>query len=498
MSLYQKYRPNTFADVTGQDHVVSTLENAVNQDKLSHAYLFAGLRGTGKTSVARILAKAMLTKGVEDETLQKLIERGVEEGTIVDLTEIDAASNRGIDDIRELVEKIQFSPVVGSAKVYIIDEVHMLTREAFNALLKTLEEPPPYAYFILATTELQKIPATIQSRCQRFTFRQIREEDIVRRLQFIADQEHITVDRGALRAISHHAQGGMRDAISLLDQLRSLEKISAEDVRERIGETGQEYVQSVFDALDTGNAQVILDLVARLEETGIPLDIFVRQLMMEAHTRLHAFSAEGKPIDFISRLLNVLLSAVRDIRISPVPALVLETSLLSLMDTGSQPSVQPSPKEARKAKKEEERVEAKKTSEPMPAKAEKETPAAMLEEKSDMSDALVEAPELTLDTVLSAWPGIVTKATPAALKMSLKNGRVTAVTDKTVTVSFPSKFHRDRVAHNEGSHTIEDLLQEHFKRSLRLECIVDGGADSASQKTGGSQVDLAAAVAEIF
>src|SRR5438874_2090994 len=150
MSLYRQYRPLTFADVAGQDHVVSTLENAVTQGKLAHAYLFAGSRGTGKTSVARILAKTMLTQGIADETLKRQIITGVEEGHLVDLVEIDAASNRGIDDIRSLVEKIQFSPVVSSAKVYIIDEVHMLTREAFNALLKTLEEPPPYAFFILA------------------------------------------------------------------------------------------------------------------------------------------------------------------------------------------------------------------------------------------------------------------------------------------------------------------------------------------------------------
>ena len=194
MSLYLTYRPLSFADVTGQDHVVTTLEQAAQKGKLAHAYLFAGNRGTGKTSVARILAKTMMMQGIEDETMQKQIKKGVEEGSIVDLLEIDAASNRGIDDIRDLIEKIQFSPVVCNAKVYIIDEVHMLTKEAFNALLKTLEEPPAYAYFILATTERNKIPTTIQSRCQCFPFRNIRDEDIVRRLQFIADSEKIEAD----------------------------------------------------------------------------------------------------------------------------------------------------------------------------------------------------------------------------------------------------------------------------------------------------------------
>ena len=206
MSLYRAYRPKSFADVTGQEHVVTTLESAAKHGKLAHAYLFAGTRGTGKTTCARILAKTMLTASIADPVLRTHVETAVDEGNLVDCTEIDAASNRGIDDIRDLLGKIQFTPVVASAKVYIIDEVHMLTKEAFNALLKTLEEPPSYAYFILATTELHKIPATIQSRCQRFQFRQIREEDIVRRLQYIADQEHITVERPALRAIAFARQ----------------------------------------------------------------------------------------------------------------------------------------------------------------------------------------------------------------------------------------------------------------------------------------------------
>ena len=173
MSLYRQYRPKSFADVVGQDHIVSTLEQAVKQQQLSHAYLFSGPRGTGKTSVARILAKILLTKDMKDEFMQKHIIAAADDGSLVDLIEMDAASNRGIDDIRALLEKIQFSPVVAGAKVYIIDEVHMLSREAFNALLKKLEEPPENAYFILATTELHKVPLTIQSRCLRFPFRHV-------------------------------------------------------------------------------------------------------------------------------------------------------------------------------------------------------------------------------------------------------------------------------------------------------------------------------------
>src|SRR3990167_2984539 len=180
VSLYRKYRPKTFAGVIGQNHIVQTLERAVERQEIAHAYIFSGPRGTGKTSMARILATVILTKGITDMTIRSQILKGIEEENLVDFLEIDAASHTQVENIRDLIEKIQFSPVAASAKVYVIDEVHMLSKNAFNALLKTLEEPPKYAYFILATTELWKIPATIQSRCQRFAF----QSSVVARMKY--------------------------------------------------------------------------------------------------------------------------------------------------------------------------------------------------------------------------------------------------------------------------------------------------------------------------
>ncbi len=505
MSLYRKYRPQAFADVIGQDHVVTTLENAVTQGKLAHAYLFAGSRGTGKTSVARILAKVMLTHGVTDEAVKKQIITGVEDGSLVDLVEIDAASNRGIDDIRNLVEKIQFSPVAAGAKVYIIDEVHMLTREAFNALLKTLEEPPSYAFFILATTELQKIPATIQSRCQRFTFRQIREEDIIRGLQGIVDQEHIQIDRTALRSIARHAQGGMRDAISLLDQLRSLEKISPEDVRERIGESGHEHVDSVFEAIAANDRQALLDIVSTLEEAGIPLDTFVRQLLGDVRNRLHHAVDESHSTADLARMLAILLDAIRDIRIAPVPGLVLETALLTLCGadflaapapvarTEAKPELKPEPRT--EAKPEPKKALLKETlnapvhaSEPPPARKEKEAaPVA----------ATIEAPELSIDEVHRQWPTVLRDVTPPSVKMSLKNGRVHSVKGSTILLSFTSGFHRDKVAPTDASRRVEEVLEKVFHRPVRIECVLEEerrGAPAADTNL----VNLAEAASEVF
>ncbi len=496
MSLYRKYRPQSFADVIGQDHVVTTLENAVTQDKLAHAYLFAGGRGTGKTSVARILAKTLLTRGIGDETLKTQILKGVEEGHLVDLVEIDAASNRGIDDVRDLIEKIQFSPVVASAKVYIVDEAHMLTKEAFNALLKTLEEPPPYAYFILATTELQKIPATIQSRCQRFAFRQITDEDIVRGLQRIADAEKIVIDRPALRAVAHSAQGGMRDAISLLDQLRSLKQVTLEDVRRRTGETGQEHVEKAFEGIASGDGRTLIDVVRAVEDGGIALDVFVRQLLGEGRRRLHAAAEAKEDLGPHVRLLDLLLSAVRDIRIAPVPGLALESALLRAAGAATEaPTAIAQPPVPRKEAAKPRAPEKAPAAPPTPPPAPEPVPAP----KTETRAAAVEAPDLSLLEVQRHWAELLKDVPTPSVRMSLKNGRAASVKDGVLRIAFSSAFHRDKVKATDASRQVEDVLAKIFKRTLRIECVLDSGSTPLpASAQDESLVNLAEAASEVF
>ncbi len=493
MSLYRKYRPKVFADVYGQEHVVGTLESATEHDKLVHAYLFAGTRGTGKTSVARILAKILMTRGIEDAKLKKQIEQAVDEGNTIDLLEIDAASNRKIDDARDLIEKIQFSPVVASAKVYIIDEAHMLTKEAFNALLKTLEEPPAYAYFILATTELHKIPDTIKSRCQCFPFRQIKDNDIVRRLQFIADQEHIKVDREALRTIAEVSNGGMRDAISLLDQMRSLAHITVAEVKERTGATGREYVEEVFAALDARAKSDLIAGVRKMEEAGVPLDMFIRQLLKILRENLHDRIQANEGTNDILHIMDLLLVAIRDMRLHPVPGLVLESALLTLCETSGMQSAASMPKKQQMSKSMPDEA-------PQPEIVPETAPVTIDETETDLRlrNAAVEAPEVTLDSVRRVWPVILKEASPPSVKMSLKNGRVTGVGDNIVSLSFASAFHMDKVGDTEASRALEAILEKHFKKQLKLRCSLESSGAEPATCDDGELVNMADAAAEIF
>ncbi|RPJ41137.1 MAG: DNA polymerase III subunit gamma/tau, partial [Chloroflexi bacterium] len=252
-AFYRKWRPQTWDEVVAQDHVVQTLRNAVRTGRTGHAYLLAGPRGTGKTTTARLLAKAL--NCLDPDPGKRPCDqcehcKSLDEGRFLDLIEIDAASNTSVDDVRDLREKINYSPTQGTYKVYIIDEVHMLSTAAFNALLKTLEEPPPHAVFILATTEVHKIPATILSRCQRYEFRRIPVPEIVKYLRTMAAEEKLEVDEEALQLIARQATGAMRDAISLLDQLSSTgERVTLAEAQVVLGTATSKMVLILVDAI---------------------------------------------------------------------------------------------------------------------------------------------------------------------------------------------------------------------------------------------------------
>ena len=266
-ALYRKWRPRTFSDVSGQETVTAALKNELKTGRLSHAYLFTGCRGTGKTTCAKILAKAVNCQSPVDgdPCNECAICRGIDEGTILDVTEIDAASNNGVDSIRDLRDEVAFTPVSGTYRVYIIDEVHMLSAGAFNALLKTLEEPPAHVIFILATTEVHKLPATILSRCQRFDFGRIRPEEIAARITYVATQEGLTVTPDAAMLLARLADGALRDGLSLLDQCASVaQHIDMDTVTAVTGMAGQDTLARLTDCVAAQDAPAALALVDQL------------------------------------------------------------------------------------------------------------------------------------------------------------------------------------------------------------------------------------------
>lgn len=271
--LYRKYRPKNLQEVVGQEHVKKALTNAINLNKISHAYLFTGPRGTGKTSVARILAKSLNCKEGPTVTPCEVCASciDIKNSTPMDVIEIDAASNRSVEDAQNILEKIQYVPVNGKYKIYIIDEVHMLTKHAFNALLKTLEEPPENVIFILATTEPQKVLETITSRCLRFDFRRITTDDIINHLKHVAKEENIKIDNDALFTIAKNAAGGMRDALALLDQvsvLDSAKTINSEDVNRLLGRLSFDMLHSLCECIVNSKPQSAIELLEKIYNSG--------------------------------------------------------------------------------------------------------------------------------------------------------------------------------------------------------------------------------------
>ncbi|MBQ7116537.1 MAG: DNA polymerase III subunit gamma/tau [Clostridia bacterium] len=281
-ALYRKWRPQVFSDVSGQNHITETLMNEISTGRLSHAYLFTGSRGTGKTTCAKILAKAVncLNPVNGSPCNECRICKGIDDGSILDVTEIDAASNNSVDNIRDLRDEVNFTPAAAKYRVYIIDEVHMLSTGAFNALLKTLEEPPEHVLFILATTEVQKLPATILSRCQRFDFRRIPPEDIAARLMTVAENENLQLSNDAALLIARVSDGALRDALSILDQCAGYnEPITVNTVGNAAGLLGKDYLFEISDALLNQDSPAVLNIIDRLHSSSCDMERLMSELV---------------------------------------------------------------------------------------------------------------------------------------------------------------------------------------------------------------------------
>ena len=354
-ALYRIYRPQDFNEVAGQTHITTTLKNALANDKVAHAYLFSGPRGTGKTSIAKIFAKAVNCVHAPVDNPCNECENciGIQNGSISDIIEIDAASNNGVDEIREIRDKVKYLPGYVKYKVYIIDEVHMLSTGAFNALLKTLEEPPAHVIFILCTTEPQKIPLTIHSRCQRFDFKAITTKDIIFKLKEIVEKENISIDDSALNQIALYAEGGLRDAISMLDQARaySPDHIAEDDVNQITGAVSLEMQTQLAEALIEGNSTKSIEILNALISEGKEvrkitanlIEFFRDILMMRNLQRLDESNPLYKNKTFIALservtnrrtffILDILNKVFNEIKWSNSPKIYLELGFIKITD----------------------------------------------------------------------------------------------------------------------------------------------------------------------
>jgi DNA polymerase-3 subunit gamma/tau len=526
-ALYRKYRPKEWDEVVGQDHVLQTLKNAIAADRVAHAYLFAGSRGTGKTTLARLLAKAVNCTN-PDPTRRPDNEcehcKAVNENRFLDLIEIDAASNTSVDDVRDLRDKINFSPSQGKYKIYIIDEVHMLSTQAFNALLKTLEEPPPHAIFVLATTEIHKIPATVLSRCQRHEFRRLPVDEIVTQLKMIIKAEKIRADDDALIQIARQSAGGMRDAISLLDQLSSTgDKITLALAQTVLGTaTSQTVLDLISSIMDHDPAHGLETIHKSLDAGADPRSLarqiveYLRGLMliqmgnanqveatadvkkqMQSHAR--SFSTSD-----VLRMMKAFNTAATDLRGGWQPSLSLELALAEVLDAPNEsPSLPAAPRQTRPQTAPIPQTESR----PQPSSSSREL--SHPQEASRSAVEVEEAPpteksSIDAGKVLKVWKHLSASLPKAQANLSalLNSVRMIDMQGKTLILGLASDVLVSKIDKPDQIEVIRKLIKDEFGVDVNVRCIVtnakgrippnvpqDGMVATAIQH-GGEIVDL--------
>lgn len=509
-ALYRKWRPRKWDQVIAQDHVTKTLRNAIQADKVGHAYLLSGPRGTGKTTTARLLAKAVnclspdLANRPCDECKNCI---AVNEGRFLDLIEIDAASNTSVEDIRDLRDKINFSPSDGKYKVYIIDEVHMLSTAAFNAILKTLEEPPAHAIFILATTEVHKIPATVLSRCQRHEFRRIPVMDIVSTLKGLCTEEKIDADEEALILIARQSTGAMRDGISLLDQLASTgERITLELAQLVLGTATNQLVIDLVNAIQTSDTARGLEVIHRALDGGSDPRQYARQVVEYLRNLLLIRMGNDKQVDatkeskdlmhkhsqsvetaVLMEWMRLFNEAINDIRTSWQPGMALEMAFARAVE-GPQPAAAPRQAVEKPIKQTESAsvAEPKYTEQSVPKAAEPVTNKEPIKAAQTATAPVITTThtgsEITAQDIQANWNTIraEVKSLRSQTEALLNSHKTIQIKDGVLVIGFASEVLKSKMETAENLDVTRKVINHLLKADLPISCIVVSGKLSSS------------------
>jgi DNA polymerase-3 subunit gamma/tau len=523
LALYRQWRPQFFSDVVGQEHITKTLQNQISGGRIAHAYLFCGSRGTGKTTTAKIFAKAInCTASIEGEpcgdcdVCQKLSLENA-----MDIIEIDAASNNGVDEIRDLREKVKFPPTVGKYKVYIIDEVHMLSQGAFNALLKTLEEPPAHVVFILATTEPQRLPATILSRCQRYDFRRIALEDMVKRLKVVAEGAGAQFDEEGLRIIAHAAEGGMRDALSLMDQCISFcgEKVTPRDITDMLGTVDRSFLFEVAGEILAGNTAGVLRAVDKLMDEGREIAVFTRDLIQHFRNLLlvkvcgecddildvtgetleeYRLQGEEASRQRMIRAIDQLTALETEMKWSTQPRVLLEVALVKICRPerdDSHEALLERIEQLEKALREGGAPQKKRREPASEASPKKQRKAASVQATKSMEGPTPSPKEDVPGKVkdpAKLWSDIMKtiRKEKMPLYMLMTEGNLHSVKDSVLTIAFPESggFYVTALEKEDNRKFIQDTVQRLTGREYRIKFII-GDSPAEDSATAPAQDD---------
>jgi len=505
LALYRKWRPVVFEDVIGQEHITKTLKNQIKNDGIAHAYLFCGTRGTGKTSTAKIFSRAVNCLSPENHNPCNQCEvcKGIINESIMDVIEIDAASNNGVDNIRELRENVKYPPTKGKYKVYIIDEVHMLSSGAFNALLKTLEEPPNFVIFILATTESHKIPATILSRCQRFDFKRIKEKDIVQWLHTICHQLNFEADEEALKLVARNSDGAMRDALSILDQCMSIStgKITHNDVIDILGTVTDEFLFLLTDHIIEGNSRDAMELVEKLVQSGKDIHQFLKDLIGHYRNLMMtkvASSQEGiinlskesierlceqgnkTEINHIMRAIRLLSETETEAKWSTQPRVLLEVAVIKLTqpmyDNSLEGLVERITVLEKVIRTGNIQVKSPQVGKPLENSIPDET-KEIVKHKQPEKETVSPSSVIPFSRIKDSWEEILKeiKKRKISIHAWVMEGRPAAVEKDCIIVAFEDRFalHREATSKSPNRDFIEEVISEILGMKVSVKCVME-------------------------